>query len=61
MLEGIDLWVTGVVAEMPQTRVDGVRFTFDVENAERQDDKSAVVLAFEAVTVLAAIAVPLFT
>ena len=44
VLEGIDLWVTGVVAEMPQTRVDGVRFTFDVEHAERQDDKSAVVL-----------------
>ena len=44
VLEGIDIWVTGLVAEMPQTRVDGVRFTFHVEHAERQDDDSAVEL-----------------
>ncbi|MEK0433047.1 MAG: hypothetical protein RL700_1254, partial [Pseudomonadota bacterium] len=44
VLEGIDVWVTGLVAEMPQTRVDGVRFTFHVEHAERQDDDSAVEL-----------------
>jgi len=43
-LEGVDLWVTGVVAEMPQTRADGIRFKFKVEHATRHDDGMAVAL-----------------
>ncbi len=43
-IEGVDLWVTGVVTEMPQSRVDGVRFAFKVEHARRQDDGQAVTL-----------------
>jgi len=43
-LEGVDLWVTGVVAEMPQSRADGVRFKFKVEQALRHDDGNPVQL-----------------
>jgi competence protein ComEC len=43
-IEGVDLWVTGVVTEMPQSRVDGVRFAFKVEHARRQNDGQAVTL-----------------
>ena len=43
-LEGVDLWVIGVVTEMPQVRVDGVRFAFQVEHARRQDDGNEVAL-----------------
>lgn len=34
-LEGRDVIVTGVVAELPRQLADGVRFTFDVERATR--------------------------
>ena len=43
-LEGVDLWVTGVVAEMPQTRADGIRFMFKLEHATRHDDGNPVQL-----------------
>jgi len=43
-LEGVDLWVTGVVAEMPQTRADGIRFMFKLEHATRHEDGIAVAL-----------------
>ncbi len=33
-LEGVDLWVTGVVASLPQQGPSGLRFNFEVEAAE---------------------------
>ncbi len=36
-LEGQDLWVTGVVARLPQSNPAGTRFLFEVESARQQD------------------------
>src|SRR3954453_18370072 len=36
-MEGLDLWVTGVVAQMPQRSESGLRFTFEVESARWAD------------------------
>ena len=43
-LEGVDLAVTGVVGNMPQVHVDGVRFQFEVESAKRLSDGKIVQL-----------------
>lgn len=37
-LEGVDLVVTGVIANMPQVHADGVRFQFEVERAQQRSD-----------------------
>ncbi len=41
-LEGVDLLLTGRVADMPQVDADGLRFAFAVEHAERQGQAVAV-------------------
>ena len=41
-LEGKDLILTGVVAELPRQSPDGVRFTFEVESATQQGASVAV-------------------
>ena len=41
-LEGIDLQLTGVVAEMPQLGPSGLRFVFEVTAAERQGEPLTV-------------------
>jgi competence protein ComEC len=41
-LEGPDLWVTGVIAELPRIAAAGVRFTLEVEDA-RLDERPAAV------------------
>ena len=41
-LEGQDLVVTGVVAELPRLHADGVRFTFDVDSATHAGQAAAV-------------------
>ena len=43
-LEGVDLQVTGVVSSMPQWHSDGVRFGFQVEQAQRSADHTSVQL-----------------
>ena len=43
-LEGVDLQVTGVVSSMPQWHSDGVRFGFQVEQAQRIADQQSVQL-----------------
>ncbi len=43
-LEGVDLAVTGVIAQMPQQHADGVRFQFEVESATRSEDGQSVLL-----------------
>ena len=43
-LEAVDLSVIGVVSDMPQVRADGVRFRFNVEQALRHDNGSALAL-----------------
>ncbi len=42
-LEGRDLIVTGVIASLPQTSVDGVRFRFEVEQARLADGADVTV------------------
>ena len=37
-LEGVDLAVTGVIANMPQVHADGVRFQFEVDSAQQLSD-----------------------
>jgi len=43
-LEGVDLQVTGVVAAMPQWHADGLRFRFEVHQAQRASDAQPVQL-----------------
>ena len=43
-LEGMDIQVTGVVSTMPQWHSDGVRFGFQVEQAQRIADQTSVQL-----------------
>ena len=42
-LEGADVWVTGVVARLPQTGAQGTRFVFEVEDARRDRPDGASV------------------
>lgn len=43
-LEGPDLLITGVVTSMPQWHSDGMRFGFQVEQAQRCADQQSVQL-----------------